>query len=189
HTLLQDLAYGALLREKRRALHTRIVETLETHFPDVGENEPEVLARHCAEAGLPERAASLWGKAGRQSLKRSALLEAESDFALALAQIAAQPSTPGLRREEIACQIGLASTLLLRRGYTSAEARAALSKTLALIERADALGEAVEDPLALFTTLHGFWVTGIVASSGDATHKLAAQCLALAERAHAKGEL
>ncbi len=189
HALLQDLAYGALLREKRRALHARIVDALEGHFPDVADSEPEVLARHCAEAGLPEKAAALWGKAGRRSLKRSALLEAESHFSRALAEIAAQSSTPALRREEITCQIGLASTLLLRRGYTSAEARAALSKTLALIRQADALGEPVDDPLALFTTLHGFWVASVVSSSGDATQELAAQCLALAKRAGAKGEL
>ena len=189
HALLQELAYGALLRERRRALHARIVEALETHFHEVGENEPEVLARHCAQAGLPEKAAALWGKAGRQSLKRSALLEAESHFSRALDQIADHPSSPGLRRDEITCQIGLASTLLLRRGYTSAEAKAALSRTLALIERADALGEPVEDPLALFTTLHGFWVASIVESSGEETRNLAAQCLAIAERAGAKGPL
>ncbi len=189
HTLLQELAYGALLRERKRALHARIAEALEAHFHEVGENQPELLARHCAEAGLPEKAAALWGKAGRHSLKRSALLEAESHFSRALARIAAQSSTPGLRREEIACQIGLASTLLLRRGYTSTEAKASLSRTLALIERADSLGEPVDDPLALFTTLHGFWVASIVASSGDETRELAARCLALAEKAGAKGEL
>ena len=161
HALLQDLAYSALLREKRRALHARIVEALEVHFHEVAQNQPEVLARHCAEAGLPEKAAALWGRAGRRSLKRSALLEAESHFSRALALIAANSSTPGLRREEITCQIGLASTLLLRRGYTSAEAKAALSKTLAPIRQADALGEPVEDPLALFTTLHGFGSSSI----------------------------
>ena len=188
HALLQDLAYGALLRERRRALHARIAEVLESHSGEVGENQPELLARHCAEAGMAEKAAALWGKAGRRSLKRSALREAESQFSRALALIADQPKQ-ALRREEIACQIGLASTLLLSRGYASGEARASLSRTLALIERADALGEPVENPLALFTTLHGLWVASIVASSGDATRKLAAQCLALAERGGAKGEL
>ena len=189
HALLRDLAYGTLLRERKRALHGRIVRALEAHFHEIVENQPELLARHCVEAGLPAKAAALWGRAGRLSLRRSALLEAESHFSRALAEIAVQSSTPGLRREEIACQIGLASTLLLRRGYTSAEAKASLSRTLALIERADALGEPVEDTLALFTTLHGFWLASIVASSGDATRELAAQCLALAERAGAKGEL
>jgi class 3 adenylate cyclase/predicted ATPase len=189
HALLQELAYGALLRESKRALHARIAEALEASFPEVGETEPELLARHCAGAGLTAKAAALWGKAGRRSLKRSALGEAESQFSRALAVIAAQPAVPALRREEIACQIGLASILLLRRGYASADARAALSRTLALIERADALGEPVADPLALFSTLHGLWVASIVASSGDATRRLAEQCLALAGRAGAKGEL
>jgi predicted ATPase len=169
HALLQDLAYGALLRERKRALHARIAEALEASFPEVGETEPELLARHCAEAGLTAKAAALWGKAGPRSLKRSALGEAESQFPRALAVIAAQPGAPALRREEIACQIGLASTLLLSRGYASA-ARAALSRTLALIERADALGEPVDDPL-VFTTLRGLWTASIVASSGEATRR------------------
>jgi predicted ATPase len=30
--LVQDAAYGTLLREPRRALHARIAETLETQF-------------------------------------------------------------------------------------------------------------------------------------------------------------
>ncbi len=90
---------------------------------------------------------------------------------------------------EITCQIGLARALLLLRGYTSAEARAALDQTIALIDRAAALGEPVEHPLALFTTLHGFWLASIVVSSGTATRELAAQCLAVAEKGGAKGEI
>jgi tetratricopeptide (TPR) repeat protein len=189
HALLQDLAYSALLRERRRVLHARIAEALEVRFPEVGENTPELLARHWAEAGFPEKAAALWGKAGRQSLKRSALGEAESHFSRALAEIAAAPPAPSLRREEIACQIGLAHAQLLRRGYTSPEAKASLSRTLELIEKAEAVGEPVKDPLALFTTLHGLWLASVAASSGTATQKLAAQCLALAESGKAKGEV
>ena len=64
HALVQDAAYGTLLREPRRALHARIAETLESQFPEVAESQPELLARHCTEAGLIEKAASLWGKAG-----------------------------------------------------------------------------------------------------------------------------
>ena len=187
HALLQDLAYGALVRERKRTLHARIAATLEARFPEVVEAQPETLAHHCAEAGMTEKAASLWGKAGRMCLRESALKEAETHFSRALDLIAGQPGAPGLRREEIASQIGFARTLLLLRGYASAEARAALQQTIALIERAEALGEPVEHPLALFTTLHGFWLASIVAASGSATRKLAAQCLALAEKGGAKG--
>ena len=76
HALVQDAAYGTLLREPRRALHARIAEALQSQFAEIAENQPELLARHCTEAGLIEKAAGLWGKAGQRSLARSALVEA-----------------------------------------------------------------------------------------------------------------
>ena len=47
HALVQDAAYGTLLREPRRALHARIAEALESQFAEIAENQPELLARHC----------------------------------------------------------------------------------------------------------------------------------------------
>ena len=94
HALVQDAAYGTLLREPRRALHARIAETLESQFAEIAESQPELLARHCTEAGLIEKAAGLWGKAGQRSLERSALVEATAQLKRALAQIAALPDTP-----------------------------------------------------------------------------------------------
>ena len=111
HGLVQDAAYGTLLREPRRALHARIAETLETQFADVAENHPELLAGHCAGAGLVEKAALLWGKAGQRSLSRSALVEATAHLTRALDQIAVLPPTPALRREQIKLQVTLLSTL------------------------------------------------------------------------------
>ena len=88
HALVQDAAYGTLLRDPRRALHARIAEALESQFADIAENQPELLARHCTEAGLIEKAAILWGNAGQRSLGRSALIEAAEQLTRALAQIA-----------------------------------------------------------------------------------------------------
>ena len=85
HALVQDAAYGTLLREPRRALHACIAENLESEFADIAESQPELLARHCTEAGLIEKAASLWGKAGQRSLARSALVEAVEQLTRALA--------------------------------------------------------------------------------------------------------
>jgi class 3 adenylate cyclase/tetratricopeptide (TPR) repeat protein len=59
HALVQDAAYGTLLREPRRALHARIAETLESQFTEIAENQPELLARHCTEAGLTGKADTL----------------------------------------------------------------------------------------------------------------------------------
>jgi predicted ATPase len=113
HALVQDAAYGMLLREPRRALHARIAETLEGRFADIAETQPELLARHCTEAGLIEKAAGLWGKAGQRSLTRSALVEGAEQLKRALDQIATLPATPALRREEIKLEVAFANVLAL----------------------------------------------------------------------------
>jgi predicted ATPase len=128
HALVQDAAYGTLLREPRRALHARIAETLESQFSEIAENQPEVLARHCTEAGLIEKAAGLWGKAGERSLERSALVEAVEQLTRALAQIATLPITPALRREQIKLQVALITPLVHVKGYAAPETRAAAER-------------------------------------------------------------
>ena len=149
HALVQDAAYGTLLREPRRALHARIAETLESQFTEIAENQPELLARHCTEAGLIEKAAGLWGKAGQRSLARSALVEAAAQFTRALDQIAALPATPALRREQIKLQVALITPLMHIKGYSAPETKAAAERARLLIEQAERLGEPPEDPLAV----------------------------------------
>jgi tetratricopeptide (TPR) repeat protein len=182
HALVQDAAYGTLLREPRRALHARIAEALENQFAEIAESQPELVARHCTEAGLIDKAAGLWGKAGQRSLERSALAEAVKQLTRALGQIAALPGTPALRREQIKLQVALINPLLHVIGYAAPETKAAVERARVLIEQAEAHGESPEDPLLLFTVLYGFWVANIVAFNGDAMRELAAQFLALAEQ-------
>src|SRR5262249_35544993 len=158
---VQDAAYGTLLREPRRALHARIAGTLESAFADIAENQPEILARHCTEGGLIEKAAGPWGKAGQRSLARSALVEAVEQLRRALAQIASIPSTPALRREQIKLQVTLITPLFHVEGYSAPEARAAAERAHLLIEQAEALGEPLEDPLLLFSVLYGNFVPNI----------------------------
>jgi class 3 adenylate cyclase len=182
HALVQDAAYGTLLREPRRALHARIAETLENQFAKTAESQPEILARHCTEAGLIEKAAGLWGKAGERSLDRSALVEAAAQFTRALEQIATLPGTPALRREQIKLQVALIAPLIHVKGYAAPETRAAAERAHLLIEQANALGEPTEDPLLLFSVLYSIWVASFVAFNGDVHRQLAAQFLGFAEK-------
>ena len=181
HALVQDAAYGTLLREPRRALHARIAETLEGQFADVAENQPELLARHCTEAGLIAKAAHLWGTAGQRSLARSALVEAVAQLTRALTQIAVLPATPTLRREEINLQVALITPLIHVKGYAAQETKAAVERARLLTEQAEALGEPPE-PLLLISVLYGIWVASYIAFNGDMMRNLAAQFLALAEK-------
>jgi predicted ATPase len=125
HVMLQDAAYGTLLREPRRALHARIAHTLESQFAEITENQPELLARHCTEAGLIEKAANLWARAGQRSLERSALGEASEQLRRALELIATLPSTPEIRRE---LQVALITPLIHVKGYSALETKTAVEQ-------------------------------------------------------------
>jgi class 3 adenylate cyclase/predicted ATPase len=182
HALVQDAAYGTLLREPRRALHARIAETLESRFAEIAESRPELLARHCTEAGLIEKAASLWGKAGQRSLERSALVEAVAQLTRALEQIWDLPATPALRREQIRFQVGLSNALMYTKGFAAPETKASLDRARSFIDQAEALGEPPEDQLLLLSVLYGFWVADRTAFNGDVVLELAAQFLTLAEK-------
>jgi predicted ATPase len=182
HALVQDAAYDTLLKSRRRALHARIVDTLESQFPEIAERQPELLARHCTEAGLIEKAAGLWGSAGQRSLERSALAEAAEQLTRALDLIAALPATPALRRDQIKFQVALMTPLMHVKGYAPSELKSAAERAHLLIEQAEALGEPPEDPLLLFSVLFGFWVANYWAFKGDVVRDLATHFLALAEQ-------
>jgi DNA-binding winged helix-turn-helix (wHTH) protein len=182
HALVQDTAYGTLLREPRRALHARIADALESQFGDIAQSRPELLAHHCTEAGQIEKAAGMWGKAGQRSLERSALAEAAEQLTRALAQIAALPATPALRCEQIRLQVMLIAPLIHLKGFAAPETKAAVERARLLIDKAEALGEPPEDPLLLFSVLFGFWLANVWAFNGDVMRDLAADFLALAEK-------
>jgi predicted ATPase len=59
HALVQDAAYGTLLRTRRQQLHARIAATLEDQFSDIVVAQPALLAEHCAEAGWRRRRSSI----------------------------------------------------------------------------------------------------------------------------------
>jgi predicted ATPase len=145
-------------------------------------NQPELLARHCTEAGLIEKSAELWAKAGQRSLERSALVEAVAQLSRALDQIVSLPTNPERRRERIRLQVALITPLVHVKGYAALETKEAAEQARLLIEQAEAFGEPPEDPLLLFSVLYGFWVANYVAFNGEVVCALAAQFLALAQK-------
>jgi predicted ATPase len=147
----------------------------------VADNQPEVLARHCTEAGLIEKSVGLWGKAGQRSLERSALVEAAEQLSRALDLVGTLPGTPALRREQIKVQMALANALMHTKGFAAPETKSSLDLARSFIERAEALGESLEDPLALFSVLYGFQVANWVGFDGDMVRSLSAQFLGRAE--------
>jgi tetratricopeptide (TPR) repeat protein len=151
--------------------------------------EPELLARHFTQAGLAETAIEWWSIAGEQSLERSALVEGIEQFTRAVDLIAAMPNSPALRRKEIKLRVALIFPLMHVKGYAASEAKTAAERARVLIEQADALGEALEDPLSLFWVILGDWNVNLVAFNGDRVRKLAVQFLSLAKNQQTRAPL
>ena len=64
HALVQDAAYEALLKTRRREIHRHIADVVSQRFPDIAEAQPETLAHHYTEAGLTAEAVPYWLRAG-----------------------------------------------------------------------------------------------------------------------------
>jgi len=121
HALVQDAAYGSLLRKARQQLHARIAEALETDSPELAESEPGLLAQHCAEAGLIEKSVTYWGKAGRRSAAHSAMAEAAVQFRRGLDQLALLQDTPERQRQELELLSALGPVLQAVKGFAALE--------------------------------------------------------------------
>ena len=62
HALVQDAAYGSLLRAATRALHARIARSARAGIPgDRRGSQPELLTRHCAEGRTRREVGALSG--------------------------------------------------------------------------------------------------------------------------------
>lgn len=80
HALIQDAAYGSLLRSRRQQHHQHVAQVLEQRFPETVETQPELLPYHYFEAGLLELAVLFWQRAGERALNAYAHEEALAHF-------------------------------------------------------------------------------------------------------------
>src|SRR5262249_40090944 len=134
HALVQDAAHSTLLRGPRRKLHAQIAEALETHFPELTDTQPVLLAQHYAEARLVEKSVAYWGKAGRRSAARSAMAEAGAQFYKGLDQLALLPDTPERQRQELELRMALGAVLNAVKGYAAPEIGQAYARARSLWE-------------------------------------------------------
>ncbi|MFL5331612.1 MAG: AAA family ATPase, partial [Geminicoccaceae bacterium] len=139
HALVQDAAYGSLLRGRRQGLHRRIAATLEERFPEVVAAEPALLAQHCQEAGLTEQAVTYWAKAAQQALARSAMAEAVAQVRKGLDALAKLLDGPWRRDQELELQTFLAFGLVTTKGSSATE-------TVETLARAEVLAEQLGRP-------------------------------------------
>jgi class 3 adenylate cyclase/predicted ATPase len=182
HALVQDAAYGTLLRQPRRALHARIAEALEGQFADIVESQPELLARHCTEAGRIDRAVPMWVQAGSNAARTSASTEALRHFNKALDLVRSMPDDNARNRHELAIQINLGHVHVTAKGFGASEAGAAYA-------RARDLANDLQDQSQLFTSMWGLWLFNNTQPGKGAARSLSEELLALGARTADSGQM
>jgi class 3 adenylate cyclase/predicted ATPase len=146
HALVQETAYGSLLRNARQQLHRRIAEALGAHFPELMESQPELFARHYAEAGLAEKSVFYWGKAARRSASRSAMAEAAAQFQKGLDQVVLLPDPVARHRHELELCAALGAVLQAVKGFAAPETGQAYARARELWEQLGSPSEFLHIP-------------------------------------------
>jgi class 3 adenylate cyclase/tetratricopeptide (TPR) repeat protein len=172
HALLQDAAYGSLLRAKRQELHARIGQVLEERFPHTAEARPELLAHHFREAGLAERAIPYALQAGDAAAARYASAEARARYGTALEMARSLPPAEAASRARITSVVKLAGVAINRDHF---------ERDLKNLAEAKALAQELDDRAALSQIEYWIGRTNYVLGRFDAAAEHARTALVLAE--------
>jgi class 3 adenylate cyclase/predicted ATPase/MoxR-like ATPase len=182
HALLEDAAYNSLVKGKRQQFHKRIAEVLEAQFSQTAEARPELLAHHFTEAGLAEKAAAYWLKAGLRSRDRSANVEAIGHLTKGLALVGTFAESTGRDAQELQFQATLGPAYIAARGYAAPEVGPILHRALELCR-------GINNPRQLLGIMLGIWEWRIVRGDLRVCVDLAAEVMELAQRVGDPGML
>jgi predicted ATPase len=174
HALIQDAAYQSLLKSRRQQEHQRVAELLRAQFPDTAETQPELVAQHYTEAGLPEQALPYWQQAGERAARRFAQAEAISHFRRGLEVLASLPYTPTRDQHELVLQTSLGPVLMMAKGFADQEVGYAYARARTLCQQVGATPQ-------LFPVLWGLYAFYLVRAEFFTARELAEQCLSLAQ--------
>jgi predicted ATPase/class 3 adenylate cyclase len=175
HALVQDAAYGTLLRGQRRELHARIARVLEDRVGTIADTQPEILAHHFGNAGLVEKAVSYWLEAGERSKARSAMPEAIKQLRKGLDLLSGLPDGAERQRSELKLQLALGGALIAAKGHAAEETGTAYA-------RARRLCGLLNDTPNLPKALWGEFVHHHVRAETVRSHRAAEELLDLAGR-------
>jgi class 3 adenylate cyclase len=165
HALLRDAAYQSMPRGTRQRYHAQILQVLEARFPEVQQEQPELLAQHASQAGLAWEAVEHWRRAAEWAGTKSAFSEAIQHFNRALEQLAACRDSRERDQREVALRSELGMALIATRGFAAPEVEETYTRARALCER---FGDI---PLSV---LWGIWVIALVRGDREGTDQLAA---------------
>ena len=177
HALVRDAAYESLLLAERRRLHERCGRQLESAFPEVVEAEPELLAYHFREAGMPSDAATYLDLAGDRASNTAGYIEAVASYREGLKQLAKLTENDDRARRELSILLKLGPSLSIIDGAQGTSVREVYA-------RAEELGRAVHDLDGRFKALWGLWYNANVGRDYSTASEFADELVALSEQSH-----
>ncbi|MCZ6874286.1 MAG: AAA family ATPase [bacterium] len=175
HALTQNVAYQSLLTNTRQQVHRHIAQVLEARLLETSETQPELLAHHYTEAGLPDQAVSYWQQAGQVAQERSAHAEAIAHLSTGLRVLMTLPETRERDQQELTLCIDLGKSLAATKGWAAPETEAAYT-------RAWEICQSTSDTSWLVSVLWGLSQVYIVRADLTKHREVGAQFLSLAEQ-------
>jgi predicted ATPase len=170
HALTQEVAYNALLVERRKLLHARAGEALESMFAERLDDHLGDLAHHYSRSDNFSKAVEYLGRAGQQAFQRTAYADAISNLSAATALLRKLSESPERIQRELLLLLAIGAALNVVRGNTAPEVEAVYSRARELCER-------VGDPPELFPALWGLWLMHLLRGELRRAYELAQQLL------------
>lgn len=112
HALICDVAYGMLVLDQRRRLHSKVADELIAHPSEHPEYSVVTIAHHLSEAGRTLEAVRYWVEASRAALKRWANRESAEFLELALAALDSLPDSPAILQQAIDLRFEIKNALI-----------------------------------------------------------------------------
>jgi predicted ATPase/class 3 adenylate cyclase len=176
HALTHEVAYGSLLQERKRALHSAIVDAIERSYPDRLAEEVEVLAHHALRGELWEKAATYLREAGAKAAARSAFTEGAAYFEQALEALGHLPESRKTLEQSIDIRVNLGPALIAMKGFAAPE-------VVETYTQAREICEQLGDTPQLFPVLWGLSRVHNYCGGTEAARELGEQLLGVAKRA------
>lgn len=201
HPLLRETAYQSLLRSRRQQYHQQIAEVLQDGSGNIGDGfQPELVAYHYTEAGLPEKAIHYWQHAGHRALERSANIESVRHIRQGLAALEQLSENTGIQDLEATAQLELelelqttlGTALIATSGYASEEVETAYTRARELLDTLE-----TQEPVSpessefsvnttvknlRFPVLFGLWLSHLVQGRLLSARELGQQCFTIAKQ-------
>lgn len=172
HALTQEVAYGSMLRERRRALHVELFRTIRSHYRDRLEEQVERLAYHARAGELWDDAVENLYLAAEKAIRRSAHRQAAELLAEGLELIAKLPEGSERLRRELNFHKAMGVTMMAAKGWAAPEVANAYAQARAISER---LGDQHE----LFVALRGQGQFHMIRGELVIARDLGDRCMAL----------